>query len=155
MPQILCHSFGWQGPHIGLQANTRDLCTAHLSISCSSNPQILQASSPHVADKSPTSTRPNCCASEIPLFADISTFAGAFPVSSLGGFWACGPRSPPEGPKQRRRERKEGNGDARSSSAGPLFFISPQLPSFSAKAPKQCPGPPSLPLLFRSRCRDP
>ena len=41
--------------------------------------------------------------------------AGALVVSSLGGFWACGPRSPPEGPKQRRREGKEGNGDARSS----------------------------------------
>ena len=27
-------------------------------------------------------------------------------VCSLGGFWACGPRSPPEGPKQRRRERE-------------------------------------------------
>ena len=27
--------------------------------------------------------------------------------SSLGGFWACGPRSPPEGPKQRRRRRRE------------------------------------------------
>ena len=24
----------------------------------------------------------------------------------MGGFWACGPRSPPEGPKQRRRERE-------------------------------------------------
>ena len=41
--------------------------------------------------------------------------AGWLVVSSLGGFWACGPRSPPEGPKQRRREGKEGNGDARSS----------------------------------------
>ena len=38
-------------------------------------------------------------------------------VSCLGGFWACGPRSPPEGRKQRRREGKEGNGDARSSRA--------------------------------------
>ena len=25
----------------------------------------------------------------------------------MGGFWACGPRSPPEGPKQRRRRRRE------------------------------------------------
>ena len=33
--------------------------------------------------------------------------AGALVVSSLGGFWACGPLSPPEGPKQRRREGKE------------------------------------------------
>ena len=33
--------------------------------------------------------------------------AGALVVSSLGGFWACGPRFPPEGPKQRRREGKE------------------------------------------------
>ena len=33
--------------------------------------------------------------------------AGALVVSSLGGFWACGPRSPPEGPKQRRRQGKE------------------------------------------------
>ena len=38
-------------------------------------------------------------------------------VSCLGGFWACGPRSPPEGRKQRRPEGKEGNGDARSSRA--------------------------------------
>ena len=41
--------------------------------------------------------------------------AGGLVVSSLRCFWACGPRSPPEGPKQRRREAKEGNGDARSS----------------------------------------
>ena len=38
--------------------------------------------------------------------------AGGLVVSSLGGFWACGPRSLPEGPKQR-----EGNRDARSSRA--------------------------------------
>ena len=44
--------------------------------------------------------------------------AGGLVVSTLGGFWACGPRSPPEGPKQRRREKeKEGNGNARSSRA--------------------------------------
>ena len=32
-------------------------------------------------------------------------------------FWACGPRSPPEGPQaeKKREEGKEGNGDARSS----------------------------------------
>ena len=33
--------------------------------------------------------------------------AGGLAVSSLDGFWACGPRSPPEGPKQRRRRRRE------------------------------------------------
>ena len=33
--------------------------------------------------------------------------AGGLVVSTLGGFWACGPRSPPEGPKQRRRRRRE------------------------------------------------
>ena len=27
-------------------------------------------------------------------------------VLRLGGLWVCGPRSPPEGPKQRRRERE-------------------------------------------------
>ena len=32
--------------------------------------------------------------------------AGGLVVSSLGGLWACGPRSPPTGPKQRRRERE-------------------------------------------------
>ena len=32
--------------------------------------------------------------------------AGGLVVSSLGGFWACGPWSPPEGPKQRRKERE-------------------------------------------------
>ena len=36
--------------------------------------------------------------------------AGGLVVSSLGGFWACGPRSPPEGPKQRRRERRKPKG---------------------------------------------
>ena len=33
--------------------------------------------------------------------------AGGLVVTSLGGFWACGPRSLPEGPKQRRREGRQ------------------------------------------------